>query len=39
LGLSISKSLIENNGGELKYVHTPKKCLTFNLPALEKIYE
>jgi len=31
LGLSISRSLIENNGGTLDYESTPEKCFVIKL--------
>jgi signal transduction histidine kinase len=33
LGLSVSKSLVENNGGVLRYVDTPFKCFEIILPS------
>jgi len=33
LGLSVSKSLVENNGGVLRYVDQPIKCFEIVLPA------
>ena len=33
LGLSVSKSLVENNGGVLRYVDQPTKCFEIVLPA------
>lgn len=38
LGLSISKSLIENNGGILRFVNTPIKSFEILLP-LDKLYK
>ncbi len=35
LGLSVSKSLVENNGGKLHYVHKPFKCFAMYLPLAE----
>jgi two-component system sensor kinase FixL len=32
LGLSISRSLVENNGGHLIYENQPHKCFVMNLP-------
>jgi signal transduction histidine kinase len=32
LGLSVSKSLVENNGGVLRYVDDPSKCFEIILP-------
>ncbi len=37
LGLSVSKSLVENNGGVLQYVDTPSKCFEIILP-IEKLH-
>ena len=33
LGLSVSKSLVENNGGVLRYVDFPSKCFEIILPS------
>ena len=32
LGLSLSRSLVENNGGTLRYVSQPRKCFQILLP-------
>ena len=37
LGLSISKSLIENNDGSISYRSKPKKCFVVSLPTGNKI--
>ena len=33
LGLSVSKSLVENNGGVLRYLDQPTKCFEIILPS------
>ncbi len=35
LGLSVSKSLVENNGGKLQYITKPFKCFAMYLPLAE----
>ena len=39
LGLSLSRSLVENNGGTLRYVSQPRKCFQILLPLGEPIDE
>jgi signal transduction histidine kinase len=39
LGLSVSKSLVENNGGVLRYQSQPEKCFQILLPLGEAIDE
>lgn len=36
LGLSVSKSLVENNGGKLHYEAQPLKCFSMHLPLAEQ---
>ncbi len=38
LGLSVSKSLVENNGGKLQYITKPFKCFAMYLPLAEQYH-
>jgi two-component system sensor kinase FixL len=39
LGLSLSKSLVENNGGTLRYLSMPRKCFQILLPLEDPVNE